>query len=357
MNFRIPYEGNLTWIPERTILFGRHGSHAYGLAIETSDEDWKGVAIPPRQYFHGFNERFEQAESKEPDLVIYDLRKFMALAADCNPNIIEILWSEQQLCTRLGERLVAARRLFLSRKAKHTFSGYAIAQLKRIRTHYRWIKSPQKQPPSRADFDLPERTVIPKDQLAAAQAAIEKKLATWDLDFVDDATPDTRILLKSKMAELLAEMKITSEERWASAARSIGYDENFLLLLDRERRYGAQQREWEQYQNWKATRNPKRASLEEKHGYDTKHAMHLVRLMRMCREIMTTGEVIVKRPDREELLAIRGGAWSYDQLVAWADKEDIELEALYKTSEALPRAPDRAALDQLCIELVEESLR
>mgnify|MGYP001607055563 CR=1 FL=1 len=46
-----------------------------------------------------------------------------------------------------------------------------------------------------------------------------------------------------------------------------------------------------------------------------KHAMHLVRLMRMCKEILITCEVVVKRPDREELLAIRNGAWSYYKLI------------------------------------------
>jgi len=76
----------------------------------------------------------------------------------------------------------------------------------------------------------------------------------------------------------------------------------------------------------------------------------------MCREILTTGKVVVKRPDREELLAIRNGAWSYDRLVEWAEAEDVELEQLYKTSKALPQTPDRKYLDKLCISLVEKSL-
>ena len=48
MQREIPYAGNLTWMGERTIFFARHGSHAYGLSTPTSDEDWKGVAIPPK---------------------------------------------------------------------------------------------------------------------------------------------------------------------------------------------------------------------------------------------------------------------------------------------------------------------
>lgn len=350
----IPYSGNLTWLPSRTILFARHGSHAYGLNTAASDEDFKGVAIPPREYFFGLSRRFEQADSKDPDLVIFDIRKFMALAAECNPNIIEVLWTPPLFETPLGARLRAAREMFLSKKAKHTFSGYALSQLKRIRTHHRWISAPPSGAPTRAEYDLPEKILIPRDQLAAAQAAIEKKLADWDLDFVRDADPASRILIQNKIAEMVTEMKIASDDRWAAAARTIGYDENFLALLDRERRYNGAQQEWENFSKWKTERNPKRAALEMEHGFDTKHAMHLVRLLRMCREILTTGDVIVKRPDREELLAIRNGAWTYERLVAWAEEEDAALDALYRTS-SLPNAPDRDALDRLCVELCCDS--
>ena len=84
--------------------------------------------------------------------------------------------------------------------------------------------------------------------------------------------------------------------------------------------------------------------------------MHLVRLLRMCREILTEGVVRVKRPDAAELREIRNGAWSYDRLIEWAKGEDAALEAVYKTS-TLPREPDRAAIDALCVALTEEGLR
>jgi hypothetical protein len=88
---------------------------------------------------------------------------------------------------------------------------------------------------------------------------------------------------------------------------------------------------------------------------NTKHAMHLVRLTRMCREILETGTVIVKRTDRDELLSIRHGAWSYDQLIEWFDREDAALNEVYAKS-TLRHHVDRAALDKLCISIVEEAL-
>lgn len=85
-----------------------------------------------------------------------------------------------------------------------------------------------------------------------------------------------------------------------------------MEVLKKERDYKRAKQEWDSYQRWLRERNPKRAELEEKFGFDTKNATHLFRLLRMCREILETGEVIVERPDAKELLEIRDGKMSYE---------------------------------------------
>jgi hypothetical protein len=146
-----------------------------------------------------------------------------------------------------------------------------------------------------------------------------------------------------------------NEELWPGAARTLGLSDNFIELLAREKRYTAAKRDWSAYETWKRERNPARAALEAKHGFDAKHAMHLVRLLRMCREILETGKVNVRRPDAEELLAIRHGAWSYDQLAEWFDREDASLNDAV-TKSTLPKAPDIEAIDRVCVEIVEYML-
>ena len=364
MAFWDQYTGNLKWLPERTFYVTRHGSHAYGTSLPSSDLDLRGVAIAPKEYYLGFGQVFEQAEQKVPDLVVFELRKFMKLAADANPNVLELLHTDESdhvVTSPIFEKLRENRHLFLSRKAKHTFSGYAVSQLKRINTHYRWLKNPPVAAPTRGEFELPERTVIPADQLAAANAAIQKQVDIWSWHDLEDVDPAIRQAIKDEFTRRLAE--ITSwgwaemtEKTWLAANRAVGLDTNFIELLDRERRYTGKLREWQQYNDWKKNRNPDRAVLEEKYGYDTKHGMHLVRLLRMCREILTDGKVLVRRPDAEELLRIRAGDWDYHKLVEWAEAQDAELEVLAKTSR-LPNQPDRKKLDQLCIEMVEASFR
>ncbi len=358
------YTGPLPWLRERTIYLTVHGSRAYGTNLPTSDTDVRGVCIAPKQYYLGFTEAFEQEEQKPPlpDFTVFDIRKFLTLASECNPNVIELLYtdpSDHLLVTPAWDRVVAVRDMFLTKRARFRFSKYALSQLQRINLHYRWLKKPPLGPPVRAEFGLPERTVIPADQLAAARSQIQKKLdgAAWhELDDLDEGL---RQAIKSEFTDKLAEIMLWSDEEmdakpWRAAAASLGYSTNFIELLDMERRYTARQKDWESFLKWKKERNADRAALEAKFGYDTKHALHLVRLLRMGREILTEGVVRVRRPDAEELLAIRHGAWTYERLVEWAVAEDKALGDLMLISK-LPSQPDRAKFNALCVELVEES--
>lgn len=353
------FDVGIEWINHRTIYLARAGSMSYGTNTESSDEDFKGICIPPSEYYFGFVKNFEQAELHKPDVVIYEITKFFKLAADCNPNALEMLFvdpSDMIYIDELGELLIENRELFLSKKVKHTMTGYAISQLKRIKLHKQYLLNPPTIYPTRAALGLPEQTLIPQNQLMAAQAEVQKELDKFQFDFMDDLTDSTKIGIRGVMSEMLGELKITTEEHWMAIARKIGLSDNFIQIMQRERAYTSSKREWDQYQNWKTNRNPTRALLEEKFGYDTKHAYHLVRLIRMCREILTTGKVLVKRPDREELLSIRNGAWSYDQLIEFAENEEKSLNEIYNQSNFLPKSPNREKLDKLCIQLVEKSL-
>lgn len=355
------YTGQLKWLPERTIYLTRHGSHAYGTSLPTSDLDLRGITVAPIHYYLGISETFEQAVQNEPvDLTIFDLRKFVKLAADANPNALEILFtdpSDHLVVHPVMEVLLENRDAFLSQKAKHTFSGYARAQLRRIQGHHRWLKSPPKAAPTRQEFGLPERTVIPADQLAAAQAAVTKQVDQWSWHEMEHLDPATRQAVQDEFMRRLTEITQWSWDEldakvWLAASRAIGLDENFIRLLDLERQYTGRLKEWQQYQDWKTNRNPARAALEEKYGYDSKHAMHLVRLTKMCRELLTEGVVRVRRPDAQELLEIRDGCWTYEQLLEYSDRQDAELGELVKSSK-LPRQPDRKKLDELCLTIIE----
>ena len=61
------------------------------------------------------------------------------------------------------------------------------------------------------------------------------------------------------------------------------------------------------------------------------------------------------RPDRKELLAIRDGAWTFDELEQHAEESNTQLRATMLTS-TLPDTPDEAAFDNLCASIIEREL-
>lgn len=86
---------------------------------------------------------------------------------------------------------------------------------------------------------------------------------------------------------------------------------------------------------------------------NTKHAMHVVRLLRTAKEALLTGVINVKRPDAEELLAIRNGAWTYEEMMKYFESESKLVMNLGKTSKVLPSSPNRKLATQLVLDLRE----
>lgn len=372
------------------------GSHAYGTATYGSDYDLRGIAIPPPIYFLGFNKKFEQNDQKfsfkkypfpelaryivandlripEPDEgidhCIYDIRKFFKLAADCNPNVLEILFVDEKEIIyedHVGKQIRDHRNDFVSARAKHTFSGYAVAQLKRINTHRRWLLNPPEKGPIRAEFGLPERSLIPADQRAAAEKLINEKVREW---LLQDAEIDKTALslFHSRLADLIGRIlsssdliiKLADENALLGVVRLAAMEElemsgNYIAIVQAEKAYQNAHREWKQYQSWKKNRNPERARLEAQYQYDTKHGMHLVRLLSMATEILTTGEIIVNRSkDQKTLLEIKHGGWTYEDLITWANNTNRQLEILYKDKKyVVPHKPDMNKLDDMCNRIV-----
>ena len=281
------------WAHQRLLLKVRSGSRAHGLATSESDEDSRGVCVPPKEFLYGLSS-FEQWESEGGDHVVFSLQKFVRLALDGNPNIIETLFTrvEDHLFVHpLAQELLERRDMFLSQKVGFKFGRYAIHQLQKIERHHRWLTT---EPP-----------VIPRpEDFGAALGENSPKF------------PDT-----------------------AS-----------------ERAFRAAVKHHRAYRAWRKNRNPKRAALEEKYGYDTKHAMHLCRLLKMGCEILEKGEVHVFRPDADWLRRVREGALSYQDLLEWVKDMEQRLSDSESRS-VLPPEPSFEEAEALVVRTTEAYLR
>ena len=150
------------------IVMNVAGSRLYGNATSKSDWDYRGVFIASNADKLGLIDRVEQlggetgkGKSGEmlydalikaglklevtDDIVLYEVKRFIELARDANPNILDALCHDPDsdaniYCNDNGAYLLKHKQLFMTKKLKHTFSGYAMSQLHKIKNHNRWLE-------------------------------------------------------------------------------------------------------------------------------------------------------------------------------------------------------------------------
>jgi len=125
----------------KLILLGYGGSISYGLNTPESDIDIKGIFIPNKEHLMSIFGRVEQKEVKDTvnktilEGTIFALDKYMGLATKANPNILELMFLKRKHIIYIsteGELLIKHRNMFLSKQVKHSYGGYAFAQLQRL---------------------------------------------------------------------------------------------------------------------------------------------------------------------------------------------------------------------------------
>jgi predicted nucleotidyltransferase len=115
------------------------GSRAFGLAGEKSDEDRRGVYLPPAELTWSLFKPPEQVEfqSEGVEEVDWELEKFVRLALQANPNLLEALWSPHVLhADETGQELRSIRQAVLSRHLFKTYSGYVLSQFRLMKDGY-----------------------------------------------------------------------------------------------------------------------------------------------------------------------------------------------------------------------------
>lgn len=367
-----------------TLMLCVGGSHAYGMATDTSDVDIRGVFHVPRRFRDNpfvdvgswnpaprvdawgpvsiealqaltpFELRCLEAKG-EFDVQAHPLTEFIRYASQSNPTILEYLNAPRYLhLSSTFETLVENRHLFLSRKYSfNAYTGYARGQMERIQTHREWLLNPPKKAPTRADFGLPEVPQISdaaRDHIQQATTAIMKDWST-DQGFDGILEGVARQMVERRLQRYQEDLRaefptlLTLEDL---AAKRAGLSDEVRAVLNGEKRYKVAKKHWSQYQKWKRGRNETRAALEHQFGYDTKFGAHALRLMRTGLEVVREGVVRVHRPDAEELLAVRQGSRTYEDLME-------EIEGLYSQAKAslaespLPAEPDYDAITELLL--------
>ena len=95
----------------------------------------------------------------------------------------------------------------------------------------------------------------------------------------------------------------------------------------------------------------KRKKLVEKFGYDTKNAAHLIRLLRMGIEFLSTGKLNVMREDAKQLIQIKKGEFSLEKIKEMAEKLfDDARQSLINCS--LPEEPEYKKAEDMLMNII-----
>jgi hypothetical protein len=137
----------------------RVGSHLYGLNTPKSDEDFVSVFIPKSEYLLGLK-KVEEVDastkssssekrntSEDVDDKAYALPKFMHLLLQNNPNIVELLFANEENILTLEPEfkyLIDNYEKIVSQKVYHTFTGYAFSQERKLTVKAERYKSLEK---------------------------------------------------------------------------------------------------------------------------------------------------------------------------------------------------------------------
>lgn len=334
-------------LKENVLVKHYAGSHAYGMALPTSDVDIRGIfCAEPVNIRTPFFPVREVVDTKDEDTKFYELSHFMKLCLECNPNIIETLWTENEDIisrTEAYNHLRLHRTDFLSSKIAFTTSGYAHSQLHRIKGHEKWISNPQpKEPPK------------PYQYLSMVQWFGNEKLLKPDWDKFRQGH---RLIPYGNNIFGLYEWK--NYNLWDEKGN---LNTNFegdrtelglplMVVQWNKQEYQNAKEKHKQYWNWKKNRNQKRSELEEKFHFDTKHASHLVRLLRMGLEALKDGVINVKRPDADELLDIRNGKWTYNEIIEYAEHMENQVLNVWYKKTHLPKKPNIKLASKVLMEV------
>ena len=297
-------------LPEGLISLCWRGSVAHGMYVPKSDpdsiddKDVMGIYIGTLEHYLGFgrDDVYERWEG-EWDCVFYELRKFIGLLLNCNPNVLSLLWLKPNGIiyeSALGSRLREHRDLFATKQAYHSFSGYAQAQFKKMTSF--------------------------NQEAQALMQRLEDQLTSFGIDpeFCDSGH-------SLRTLEGQAFVGATTE------------------MMEVVKRYRGERRRY--YSG--GYMGQKRRELVRRVGYDAKNAAHLIRLLRMGIEFLTEGTLHVERADAPELLAIKRGEWPLEKVKTEAERLfQLSHEAYVRSP--LPAEPDRARAERLCVEMIAE---
>ena len=325
------------------------GSHAQGLATPTSDVDIKGVFILPEDDYFGLD-YIDQISNETNDIVYYELRRFVELLSQSNPNILELLYTPKESIRILHpcfKPLLDTK--VLSKLCKEKFGNYAYQQIRKAKGLNKKILNPMsKKRKSILDFCF---VVHDQGSISALEFLSMNKLtqSACGLTKVPHMTDVYGIYMGNEGCKEMLKKEDSNEFSLSTIPKGelpIG------IMHFNHPAYSKYCKDYKEYWKWVKERNEVRFASTTHHGkgYDAKNMMQCLRLLNMCEEIGETGKLIVKRNDRAFLLDIKNGKYEYQSLIQMAEDKLKSIEETYQNCD-LPNILDKKSLNAVLVQV------
>jgi predicted nucleotidyltransferase len=302
------------------------GSYLYGTNTDTSDKDYVGIFMPTEEYVFGFKKMEEidlsihhklENGKNAPEAIdrkFYEFRKFVKLALENNPNILEILFVNDkniESITPLGRALLDIKDRFPWRGLKEKFLGYAFSQKHKMiikkDNYFDLIQAVDYLTKFHYRKTLLEAVLQPNNPFFLKIQRDKNNNIT--LVSIGDQCFNPSITIKSTLTNL--------QERINKA----GNREELLL----------------------------------KYGFDTKFASHLVRLMLEGKELLITGKIEFPLKQSNLIIDIKQGKWKISDILKYSADLEKEIEELTIHSK-LPTKPRIQEIEKFVIKHLKEYL-
>jgi len=368
----------------------------YGLNTATSDKDYGGVFICPKSMLYDLRSNYvEYVSDEKSDIVFYELSRWIELLMIANPTVLEGLFAPENCIIKITPEIDYIRskgEMFLSKKCFDTFYGYAVSQISKARGLNKKIVNPIIDRKDVLDFcytfngagSQPIKSFLERyglDQRYCGLVNIPNMRDTYAVfyDFAAFFTFQDKerkqkeafewlIKRNSKITENV-EKRIANKEFYGYSGivepEEIAKSNSVRLssipkgempicyMVYNQDAYTVHCRKYKEYKEWEEKRNPVRYESNLGHNYDAKNVMHCMRLIRMAKELAQgKGFNVVRKDDRDYLLAIRNHAFEYEDIMAQLEKEKAEMEEAIKAS-TLPESIDRNEVSKLLINIRE----
>ncbi len=342
---------------EKFILFEAiSGSRAYGTNLPHSDTDLRGVFMMPQSQLYGLTQ-IDQVQNDTNDIVFYELRRFMEMLEQNNPNIMELLNIPDDCLVYKNpvfDLILHQKEKFITAKCQFTFGNYAAEQIKKARgLNKKIVQTFEKERKTPFHFCF----VIDKKGYGSQPLSdflTENHYAQEKCGLVKISNMrDIYAIFYDEKAAFTYKGVIHSPESTELSLSSVPEGEKpIATLFYNKDAYSIYCKDYKQYWDWVEKRNPDRFQETMLHGkgYDGKNLMHCHRLLDMCLEIGEGKGIKVRRPNRDQLLQIRMGEYDYDQLMVEAEQKIAQIAQAYQAG-TLPDHVDKTFVNDLLLEM------